>query len=407
MKYSIKGFISFCLAVSMLVIICAEPISLRVSSAPSSVIRDELAALEEEKKKIDTQLADINAQLEESSDEITNILNQKSVIDQEVNLLNIRIANINKQITVYNALIADKQEELDRVIVKYEELREKYKLRIRAMEESGDLTYWQIIFKANSISDFLDRVNIIQEIAAADKRCLMELHNAANDVADAKRALLAEKEELEAVEKELVVSKNDLEVKKVAVDILLQEFLSKTSELETLKAEFEAMEEEFLKQIANKEAEYDEATMREWEEMNSAKPPESNNSGWLVPCSYVYLSSPFGYRDAPVAGASTYHQGVDLAAYGGTPVYATRSGIVTIASHGWSAGNYVQIDHQDGYRSIYMHLENYCVSEGDIVGAGQQIGAVGTSGVSSGYHLHFGISYNGVYVNPCEYVDLY
>jgi len=406
MRYSINKFIAFCLAASMLVIICAEPISLRGTAAPSSVIKDELDALEEEKKKIDIQLADINAQLDVSSDEITNILNQKSVIDQEVNLLNIRIANINKQIAVYSARIADKQEELDLVTAKYEQMREKYKLRIRAMEESGDLTYWQIIFKANSFSDFLDRVNMIQEIAAADQRCLTELRNAANDVAVAKEALLAEKEALEVVEKELVVSKNDLEVKKVAVDILLQEFLSKMSELESRKAEFEAMEEDFLKQIANKEAEYDEATKREWEEMNSAKPPQSNNTGWLVPCSYVYLSSPFGYRDAPVAGASTYHQGVDLAAYGGTPVYATRAGIVTIASHGWSAGNYVQIDHQDGYRSIYMHLENYCVSEGDVVSVGQQIGAVGPSGVSSGYHLHFGISYNGVYVNPCEYVDL-
>ena len=135
-------------------------------------------------------------------------------------------------------------------------------------------------------------------------------------------------------------------------------------------------------------------------------PQNPGSSAWLIPCSYTMLTSPFGNRTAPLAGASTYHQGVDLGAPRGASVYASRPGIVTVAGYSNSAGNYVQINHQDGFSSIYMHLDTYCVSAGQVISGGQQIGTVGTTGISKGYHLHFGISYNGAYVNPCSYVNL-
>lgn len=119
----------------------------------------------------------------------------------------------------------------------------------------------------------------------------------------------------------------------------------------------------------------------------------------------ISITSPFGYRVAPTTGASTYHQGVDLDTGTGWPVYATRAGIATTA-YSSSAGNYVIVDHQDGYKSVYMHLSGFSVSSGTVVSAGQQIGLTGSTGVSTGDHLHFGISYNGVYVNPCLYVNL-
>ena len=123
-----------------------------------------------------------------------------------------------------------------------------------------------------------------------------------------------------------------------------------------------------------------------------------------MPCSYVKLTSPFGNRESPTAGASTYHQGVDLAAPQGTPVYASRAGRVTVAGYGSAAGYYVSINHLDGYSSMYMHLNNYVVSSGQTVSAGQLIGYVGSTGVSTGPHLHFGISYAGTYVNPLAYI---
>ena len=126
-----------------------------------------------------------------------------------------------------------------------------------------------------------------------------------------------------------------------------------------------------------------------------------------MPCSYVRLTSPFGYRDAPTEGASTFHQGVDLAGPEGTPIYASRSGTVTIARYSNSAGFYVTINHGDGFSSVYMHMTNYVVSVGQKVSQGQLIGYMGSTGISTGSHLHFGIAYNGTYVNPALYVPLH
>ena len=127
---------------------------------------------------------------------------------------------------------------------------------------------------------------------------------------------------------------------------------------------------------------------------------------WRVPCSYRKLTSPFGERDAPTAGASTFHKGVDLAGPEGTPIYASRGGTVTIASYSNSGGFYVTINHGDGSSSSYLHMTGYTVSTGQRVSAGQLIGYMGSTGISTGSHLHFSIYYQGVAVNPAHYVPL-
>lgn len=419
-KYRI---ICVCLAVAVL--FSLFPVGAYATS--SSEIQKQINALKEQKNQIESQIEEVKAEYQKNEDEIADIIAQKNVIDQEINLLAAQIRNINEQISAYNVLIADKQEELDAAQSRYEELHEQSRVRIREMEEAGDVSYWSVLFHANSFSDLLDRLAIIEEIALSDKRRLAELREAAQIVKEAQEALVIEKNALEDVKQELDDTQSALDTKREEADVLLQELLEKTNNLELMQEELEAQEQEFLAQIAVKQQEFDAAKQAEYEaymatyvppttkpqnnkqedqaeDNTSAKEPSSTS--WVVPTNYVRLSSPFGPREAPVAGASTYHQGVDLAAPRGTPVYATRSGIVAIATHNQSAGNYVQIDHQDGFRSVYMHLDTYCVSSGQIVSAGQQIGTVGTTGISNGYHLHFGISLNGSYVNPCKYVNL-
>ena len=190
------------------------------------------------------------------------------------------------------------------------------------------------------------------------------------------------------------------------------------------------MDEEFLKEIAAKEVEYSAAKQAEWEAyMATYVPPTTAaagssmdkpsggttsggtggtavGGGWVRPCSYTSITSPFGYRVSPTSGASTYHQGVDLDTGTGWPVVAAKAGRVVVAGYGSAAGNYIKIDHGDGVSSIYMHLNSYCVSAGQMVSAGQNIGTTGATGVATGDHLHFGIAVNGVYVNPCSYVAL-
>ena len=409
----------------------------RASAASSSEIRKQINELKAQKKEIEEQIKQVQEDYKKNEDEIADIVARKNVIDQEIGLLSTQIININEQISAFNILIADKQDELDGAQDRFDQLSEENKIRIRTMEEEGSLSYWEVLFKANDFSDLLDRLNMVEEIAASDKRRLEELDRAAKEVEEAQAQLEVEKEELQLTKDELDVAQAQLDEKKKEADALLLELLAKADELKALEAEYNEKEAEFLKDIAAKEQEYNEAKLAEWLAYmatyttvppETAAPQEGGNtngssgtnsgntgnsggssasSGWLRPCSYVKLTSPFGYRDSPTAGASTYHQGVDLAAPQGTPVYASRAGRVTVAGFGSAAGYYVTINNLDGFSSIYMHLNNYVVSSGQTVSAGQLIGYVGNSGIATGYHLHFGIAYNGAYVNPASYVNLY
>ena len=435
------------LAAIMLLTLIAGLIPTPASAASSSEIRKQINELKEQKKDIQNQIKEVQEQYEQNENEIADIIARKNVIDQEIQLLSSQLLNINEQISAFNVLIADKQDELDNAEDRYQELNANTKDRIRAMEEDGSVTYWEVLFKARSFSDLLDRMNMVEEIAASDQRRLQELSDAADQVEVAQEELETEKADLEITKAELDATQAELDAKREEADALILELLAKAEDLQALEAEFEAQEKEFLDQIAQKELEYDEAKLAEWEAYmatyvppttapSDLSPGHTNNSSgtnsggvpndvspggssgnsntssggstyWMVPCAYTSITSPFGYRESPTAGASTYHQGVELDADTGTPVVATRAGVVSVASFANAAGNYVKIDHRDGFSSIYMHLDSYCVSSGQIVSQGQQIGKVGNTGISTGDHLHFGISYNGAYVNPCQYVNLY
>ena len=428
-----KRFVSIMagiMAAIMLLSLILSLIPTKVKAASSSEIKKQIAQLKEDKKELESQMKDVQNQVEENEDEIETLVNQKDALDQEIFLLYEQIENINQQLSAYALLIADKQDELDAARFNLDALSEKNKERIRSMEEDGAITYWSVLFKASNFSDFLDRLSMVEEIAAADHRRLKEMDAAAAEVAAAQENLEAEKDELELVKEELDAAQVVLDEKRAESDALLIELIEKGYELEGLFEEMEAKEEEFLKEIAKKEKEYTEAKRREYIQYMSTyvtQPPATQpgavggsssssssssssrpagGGGWLVPCSYTYVSSPFGNRDAPTAGASTNHQGVDLAAPEGTPIYASRTGVVTTATFGKSAGYYVSINHGDGYSSIYMHMTRYVVSKGQAVSAGQVIGYVGSTGTSTGNHLHFGISYNGSYVNPANYIPI-
>lgn len=406
------------------------------AAASSSEIRKQINSLQDDRKDIKNQISELQVQYQATSDEIADIVARKNVIDQEIGLLHAEIININEQISAYSVLIADQQEELDAAEARFDQLNEDCKTRIRAMEEEGTVSYWAVLFKANSFSDLLDRLNMVEEIASSDTRRLQELSDAAQRVENAQAELAGEKAELEGTRTELDSTQKELDAKRQEADDLIVQLIAKGEELKLQQEDLEAEDEELLAQIAQKEQEYNEAKLEEWlAYMATYVPPttvapsvpisdpngsNSNNSGsnssgsdvtvgssWLVPCSYKKVSSPFGFRESPTSGASRYHQGVDLAANAGTPIVASRGGTVTIASYSNSAGYYVTINHGDGFSSIYMHMTNYVVSSGQKVNQGQTIGYVGSTGISTGNHLHFGIAQNGAYVNPCSYVSLY
>ena len=387
-----------------------------VHAEDSSVIKEQLNELEEKKKELQAQLDRLEEQLSDNKDELKAVVAQKNVIDQEVFILHAQISNINEQLSAYSVLIADKQDELTAAEARLEELKQQNKERIRAMEENGTLSYWSVLFQAHSFSDLLDRLNIVQEIAASDSKRMNEMKKVAEEVAEAKKELEAEKAALEATRAELNEKQKTLGEKRTEADELLANLIARGEEYDKLLEQGEEDQADLLEQIAQKEKDYDAAKYKEWLATSvpeTTKPSytgpskPSSDSEWMIPCKYEWLSSPFGYRWHPTQGIWKMHYGVDLAAFTGTPVYATRGGVVTTATYGWSGGYYVTINHGDGYASTYLHMTHYIVKQGDYVSQGQVIGYVGSTGDSSGPHLHFGISYNGTYVNPADYVDFY
>lgn len=410
----------------------------KLTSEKLEGLKNQIKELEKKEAEIEKEKSALRDQINANMSEMEKLIAEKNAIDQEIGMLNEQIANLNEQITIYGMLIADKQEELDEAKARLEQLRAQNKERIRAMEEEGSLSYWSVLFKANSFADLLDRLNMVQEIAQADKRRIDEMNAAAEAVEEAQAALEGEKANLEAKKEELHGLQAELEAKRVAADELLVELHKQGEALDELMAEAEARDEEIQAEIAEAEKaktqeekrlqeeerrrQEEERKRREEEErkkqeaLGQTKP--NNNNGntsstnaapssahWQIPCSYIYLSSPFGYRIHPIHGTYGFHSGVDLASPSGTPIKATRSGTVTRATYDSGSGYYVSINHGDGFSSSYLHMTHFIVAPGDKVSQGQVIGYVGSTGWSTGPHLHFSIYFNGVAQNPAAYMN--
>lgn len=390
------------------------------AATSSSEIKNQINALQKDQKEKENQIKELEKQLKQNSNQIKDLSNQKGVIEQQLSLISEQMGLINEQISAYAVLIADKQEELDRAEERLAELNRKNKERIRAMEEDGAVSYWSVLFQANSFSDLLDRLNMIQEIAASDARRLKEMSQVAKEIAEVKATLVTEKAALEDSRAAMEAKEVEFERKAEQANEVMAQLIAKGQEFEDLKDDWEDELNDLELEIANKKDEYDEAKLREWlaTSVPPTTKPSSGGSGgtggsgtnkdgiiWLVPCNYNRVSSKFGPRTHPVTGeVNKMHNGVDLAV-GCTPIYATRAGVVTISTYSSTAGNYVKINHGDGYASVYMHMcKAPYVKVGQYVTAGQVIGCVGSTGRSTGSHLHFGISYNGVYVNPLDYI---
>jgi len=386
----------------------------------SSELKKQLEELKAEKKEQDAALKELKGQLKENVSEMEDVVGQKDIIDQEIFYINEQISNIEQQVATYSLLIADKQDELDNAQNRLQLLNEKNKERIQAMEEEGALSYWSVLFKASSFSDLLDRLNMIQEIAAADQRRIRELKQAAEDVSAARESLQGEKAELELAMTELEAATVELEDKRKEADALLEKLIAKGEAFEALIDESEDLQAELMQQIAKTEKDYKNQKYKEWLATSvpptTKKPSSSNNNdgapapsstGWRSPLvKSSYVTSPFGMRLHPVYKVYKMHHGVDLQSKKGDTIVAAKGGVVTVASYQrGGAGYYVTINHGDGFSSSYMHMTHFVVKKGDYVKAGQTIGYVGSTGVSTGPHLHFSIYYNGNSVNPAKYVN--
>jgi murein DD-endopeptidase MepM/ murein hydrolase activator NlpD len=230
-------------------------------------------------------------------------------------------------------------------------------------------------------------------------------------VEETKALLTQEKAGLEETKLGLEQAQKELERKSAEASTLLNELIAKGEEYIKYVEECEEQDRIMMEQIADKQAQYDKAKYSEW--LATSVPPTTRPASrpntvdgitWLVPTQNYRLTSPYGMRIHPVYGYPKMHTGVDLAAPLNTPIYATRAGVVVWAGWGSTGGWWVKVDHGDGFASTYLHLTRYVVKIGDFVEAGQIVGYMGSTGVSTGSHLHFGIMFNGEWVNPLKYV---
>lgn len=376
------------------------------ASEKTDKIEDELGSLKSENADIQAEIDAVRQQYTAASNQIQDLVNRKNAVDQEIALLHSQILNINQQVIAYGQLIADAQDDMDEESQRLDELNEKHKARIRAMEEGGTVSYWEVLFQASSFTDFLDRMAMIEEIAQSDQRRLEEIQQAADDLSSTQAKMQQELRSLAEAQQTLADSESLLAEKRTESDGLLRSLAAQKEEFELLLDDSEAKQDALMKEIAQKEKELANA---QYEEklaklaLQGQNPP--SNATWITPVSGYTITSAFGMRIHPVYKYALMHNGIDMACPQGTPIYATRAGTVTTASYqAGGAGYYVSINHGDGFSSIYMHMTNYVVSSGQSVAAGQLIGYVGSTGVSTGPHLHFGVSHAGTYVNPMAYI---
>ena len=376
------------------------------ASEKTDKIEDELGSLKSENADIQAEIDAVRQQYTAASNQIQDLVNRKNAVDQEIALLHSQILNINQQVIAYGQLIADAQDDMDEESQRLDELNEKHKARIRAMEEGGTVSYWEVLFQASSFTDFLDRMAMIEEIAQSDQRRLEEIQQAADDLSSTQAKMQQELRSLAEAQQTLADSESLLAEKRTESDGLLRSLAAQKEEFELLLDDSEAKQDALMKEIAQKEKELANA---QYEEklaklaLQGQNPP--SNATWITPVSGYTITSAFGMRIHPVYKYALMHNGIDMACPQGTPIYAARAGTVTTASYqAGGAGYYVSINHGDGFSSIYMHMTNFVVSSGQSVAAGQLIGYVGSTGVSTGPHLHFGVSYAGTYVNPMAYI---
>ena len=331
---------------------------------------------------------------------------EKESLENQLNGILTEMDETKAKIEAKEIEVREKEEELLQAKIDENDLYESMKKRFKYMYENGNSQFIEILCESKSIGEFLNNAEYITTISQYDRNMLTEFQQIVQAVAEQEETLKADYAELETMQDSLIAKQEEL-------NELVE---GKEEELEKISADLGATQEK-LKQL--KEAA--EAAARKQEELARLAKAQSNAGGnvsggagasvvsgngmFTHPCpGYSRISSEFGWREAPIAGASNNHKGMDLAAPTGTPIYAAAAGTVTTARYSNSAGNWVVINHGNGLQTYYMHASALYVSEGQTVSKGQNIAAVGSTGQSTGPHLHFQVMQNGTPVNPRNYL---
>ena len=395
----------------------------------TAVSQSEINALQSKQDQLRSQQADQQAQIDALRGEEAGVLEQKAALDQEANLTQQEIEVVQAQIALYDELIVEKKAELVEAKAEEAEQSELFRARMREMEEGGKLNFIVVLLESRSISDLLTRIDMISEVMSYDKALEQALIAAREKVEEAEQALETAQAEEEAKKGELESRKADLLAQVSEAEALIK---SLESDIEAYKAAYnetekakQALQAEINQKVAQLEAERkaaeeaarkaaEEAARQQQQQQQPSQPSQPSQpttptytSGtgsmiWPAPDSHQ-INSPFGWRIHPIYGTSKFHSGVDINASYGSSVLAADSGTVILAGWNGGYGNCVVISHGNGITTLYGHMSSIAVSSGQSVSQGQTIGYVGSTGNSTGPHLHWEVAVNGQQVNPLNY----
>ncbi len=408
-KRKIRKALALCLSVLMIGAAVSEAFPVPAYAVTQSQIDE----LKQQRNAIRAQRQEKQAVVEALEAEKADVVAQKQAMDER-NMYTLQQIQLNNQeIALYDEMIAEKAAELEEAQRLEDEQLERYRARVRAMEENGGYNILAIISKSDSFSDMLTAMDDVGEIMESDRQ-LEEAYIAARENTESVKAEYEDtRSQLEELKAQLKAEQVELEKD---IEEAIQLILNLENDLENRQAEYDAIMaaedaanatiDKLVAELeAQRAAEAAAAAAAAAAAGGGGGSGSANASGsflWPV-ASYVYVSSRFGLRIHPITGQKKTHTGIDIASNQGTAVYASDGGTVTLAGWNGGYGNCIMIDHGNGYVTLYGHLSSISVSKGQSVTQGATIGAVGSTGNSTGPHLHFEVLKDGTRIDPEQF----
>ncbi len=414
--------VCFILALIMILSVLTYVISSRVHA----VTQQQIQTLKDQKAEITQKKNEVSVHIAELEQQQATLLEQKAALDERNELTRQEIDVINQEIDLYERMVSTKETELEQAVEAEETQLQAYKRHLRAMEENGLISYIEILFQSKSFADLLSRIGDIRDIMSADKRLEEECIAAREQVQKVKAEYEATLAEYETSKVELLEVKRQLEAdieaayKRIAdldedIEKAYEEYTANEQAEEEFQAEIDKLMEELRKQEEEAERKRQEALRLQQQQQQqtgtsnvtvpAAQPVVTAAVGnfiWPYPQNN-YVSSGYGMRYHPIFQENRMHYGIDIGGTAGQQIVAAAAGTVSVATNNSSYGNYVMINHGNGTATLYAHMQSLAVSAGETVTQGQTIGYCGSTGWSTGPHLHFEVRVNGATTDPLAY----
>ena len=381
------------LAAVLALLLLLPMVTMALGSA-GAVTQSEIDALKAEQAESRLRQQELKEQLEDAEADQMAAQQKRQLLQAQLDAINDELDSIDAQLAYYDQEIAQKEAERIQAEADEQAQYELFCQRVRAMEEEGTVSYWSILFNAEDFSDLLDRLADVDAVMDYDNQVMEELTAIRKEIVRLKTQLEEARADEQEARDQQAAKQAEQQAKVAEAQKLLDEINADVAEVNRQLDDEIAGAEEIQAEIARKQKQLEEQRRQ-----NNITIDSETNYMWPLP-GYYRLTSLFGYRIHPITGKAHSHTGIDIPASGGTPILACKSGQVVTSAYHYSYGNYVVIDHGNGNSTLYAHMSSRAVSEGDMVTQGQTIGYVGTTGSSTGNHLHLEVRDNYTRVDP-------